>query len=137
MSFWEKIKQSLRNFMSGRNGSDDLSRVLVWVALVIYLLGAIFNLFPVLLLGMAVLIYVMFRMMSRNKAKRGYENRRYVAWRDGLRRKARQAKTRYTNRKTYRYFKCPQCKGWLRLKRGVGDVHVTCGRCKHEFDSKA
>ena len=28
MSFWEKIKQSLRNFMSGRNGADRLGLTL-------------------------------------------------------------------------------------------------------------
>ena len=29
MSFWEKIEQSLRNFMSGRNGADRLGLTLL------------------------------------------------------------------------------------------------------------
>lgn len=137
MSFWEKIKQSLRGWMSGRNGSDELSRALVWVGLILYLLGAMLGFLPLLAAGLGVYVYTIFRMMSRNTSKRAYENRRYVAWRDKLLRRGKQAKTRFANRKVYRYFKCPQCKGWLRLKRGVGEVDVTCGRCKHEFKSKA
>lgn len=137
MSFWEKIKQAFRSFMSGRNGGDDLARMLLWVGLIVYLLGMILNLMPLILIGMGVYIYVLFRMMSRNKAKRSYENRRYLAWRDKLRTKRKQAKARFDNRKVYKYFKCPKCKGWLRLKRGAGEVDVCCQRCKNEFMYRA
>jgi transcription elongation factor Elf1 len=39
--------------------------------------------------------------------------------------------------KKYKYFKCPECKSWLRLPRGVGEVTVTCGKCRHAFKQKA
>ena len=41
MSFWEKIKQTLRSFMNGRNGADHLSMALLWTGLIAYLLGSI------------------------------------------------------------------------------------------------
>ena len=41
MSFWEKIKQSLRNFMSGRNGADRLGLTLLWTGLILYILGTL------------------------------------------------------------------------------------------------
>ena len=44
MSFWEKIKQSLRSLMAGRHGIDPLSIVLVWVGLALYLLAPVWNL---------------------------------------------------------------------------------------------
>lgn len=137
MSFWERIKQAFRSFMSGRNGGDELARALLWVGLAAYFLGAILNFLPLLLLGLVIYGYVLFRMMSRNKAKRAFENRRYLGFRDRLKTKRRQAKARFQNRKVYKYFKCPNCKGWLRLKRGAGDVDVTCQRCKHEFRYRA
>ena len=41
MSFWQKIKQTLRSFMNGRNGADQLSVALLWSGLILYLLGSI------------------------------------------------------------------------------------------------
>ena len=54
MSFWEKIKQSLRNLMAGRHGADKLSMVLVWVGLGLYLLSAVLNLGVISLLSMVL-----------------------------------------------------------------------------------
>ena len=41
------------------------------------------------------------------------------------------------NRKDYKYFKCPNCKVLLRLKRGCGEKEITCVRCQHRFKQKA
>lgn len=147
MSFWEKIKQSLRSFMMGRNGTDQLSMALLWCGLTLYLLGSIFSsaqsgLFVLLgmlasLLGMASYIFCIYRIFSRNLEKRRAENRRYMAFTEKKRTERRQAKVRYQNRKTYKYFKCPGCKAWLRLKRGSGVVTVTCSRCHTSFTQKS
>ena len=87
MSFWEKIKQSLRNFMSGRNGADRLGLTLLWVGLILYILGTLIGTasgtFWLLLgsllnlAGFACYILCIFRMFSRNLPKRQAENRRF------------------------------------------------------------
>ena len=68
---WEKIKRSLARFMQGRYGSDSLGRFLVWAALILYVLGMFIpyvgGLFS--FLGLATLIYTLFRMFSRNTAR--------------------------------------------------------------------
>ena len=73
---WEKIKLSLARFMQGRYGADSLGRFLVWVALILYVLGMFIpyvgGLFS--FLGLATLIYTLFRMFSRNTARRTAEN---------------------------------------------------------------
>lgn len=147
MSFWQKIKQSLQRFMQGRNGADQLSMTLLWTGLVCYLLGSILGsvqntvvsvlgmLFS--LLGFASYIYCLFRMFSRNVEKRRAENRRYMTVMEKKRTQSRQAKVRFQNRKTYKYFKCPGCKAWLRLTRGKGVVTVTCSRCHTSFTQKS
>ena len=148
MSFWEKIKQSLRSFMMGRNGADNLSMALLWMGLILYLLGGIVGsiqvsvIFPLLgmllnLLGFAAYVYCIFRMFSRNVEKRRAENRRYVTLMEKKKTERRQAKVRFQNRKQYKYFKCPGCKAWLRLSRGKGVVTVTCSRCHTSFTQKA
>jgi len=148
MSFWEKIKQSLRRFMMGRNGADNLSVALLWTGLILYLLGSIVGsiqvsiIFPLLgmllnLLGFAAYVFCIFRMFSRNLDKRRAENRRYVTMAEKKKTERRQARVRFQNRKTYKYFKCPGCKAWLRLSRGKGVVTITCSRCHTSFTQKA
>ena len=137
MSFWEKIKQSLRNLMAGRHGIDPLSMALVWVGLGLYVISAAFNLSLLGLVAMVVYGYTIFRMFSRNEQKRADENRRYLAWKNRIQTESRQARTRFKNRKQFKYFRCPNCRAWLRLPRKAGVVTVTCGRCHNSFTQKA
>jgi len=148
MTFWQKIKQAFRSFMYGRNGADHLSMALLWAGLILYLLGGIVGsiaasvIFPILgillnMLGFACYVFCIFRMFSRNVDKRRAENRRYVTLMEKKKTERRQAKVRFQNRKTYKYFKCPGCKAWLRLSRGKGVVTVTCSRCHTSFTQKA
>lgn len=148
MSFWQKIKQSLRSFMNGRNGADQFSMALLWTGLIAYLLGSIIGsiqgspVWAVLgmvfsVVGFAAYVYCIFRMFSRNVEKRRAENRRYVTMMEKKSTERRQAKVRFQNRKKYKYFKCPGCKAWLRLSRGKGVVTVTCSRCHTSFTQKA
>lgn len=137
MPLWEKIKQTFRSFMNGRYGADELSRPLLWCGLALYLLGTVIN-FPLLmLLGAAAYVLVIYRMFSRNSEKRRAENRRYLAAKSRLQTKRSQAAARRKNRKEYKYFKCPRCKGWMRLPHKVGEVTVTCGRCQNRFKQRA
>ena len=137
MSFWQKLKQSFRSFMNGRHGADALSAPTLWLGLILYLLGAITGLGILTLLGFAAYVVMIFRMFSRNEDKRAAENRRYLAWKQRVTTKARQARNRFKNRKQYKYFKCPNCHAWLRLPRKAGVVTVTCNRCHSSFTQKA
>ena len=137
MPFWEKIKQSFRNLMAGRHGVDQLSVTLVWVGLALYLITAVAGLEVLSLLPMAIYGYTIFRMFSRNEEKRAEENRRYVTAKNKVQTNIRQARTRFKNRKEYKYFRCPNCKAWLRVPRKAGVVTVTCGRCHNSFTQKA
>ena len=146
MSFWEKIKQTLRSFMNGRNGADHLSMALLWTGLIAYLLGSIVGsvqhvLFAILgmllnLVGFAAYVFAIYRTFSRNLEKRRAENRRYVTMKEKKATERRQARVRFQNRKKDKYFKCPGCKAWLRLPRGTGVVTITCSRCHTSFTQK-
>ncbi|HIS93291.1 MAG TPA: hypothetical protein IAA84_09775 [Candidatus Alectryocaccomicrobium excrementavium] len=137
MSFWQKFKEGFRRFMAGRYGADSLSQAIIIAGLVLFLLAAFtrFGLFSIL--AMALYIWAIFRMYSRNGEKRSQENARYMAATRKLRTSVNQARTRLKNRKKYRYFRCPNCHARLRLPRGVGEVTVNCGQCKHSFRKKA
>lgn len=135
---FQKFKYALMRFMQGRYGADALGRFLVWVALAFYILG-LFIPYAWFLsyLGLAALIYTVFRMFSRNTAKRAAENAWFWNKTAKLRTSFSQAKVRFKNRKEYKYFRCPKCHAWLKLRRGAGEGTLTCGKCKHAFKAKA
>ncbi len=137
MSFWQKIKASLAQFMQGRHGADNLSMFSMFAGLAFYILDLFLGTGVLSLLGLALYIWTIFRMFSKNNEKRTAENQKYIALTGNWKTKFRQFKTRIKNRKEYKYFKCPKCHALLRLSRGCGETTVTCGRCHHEFKEKA
>lgn len=137
MSFMNKIKEALRRFMYGRRGTDELSLTLLVTALVLMLISNITGSFVLNLLSLILYGFCIFRMFSRNLTRRYEENMRYIAWRQKLKTTLSQSQARLKNFRKYKYFKCPECKSWLRLPRKVGEVTVTCGKCRHAFKKKA
>ena len=137
MTFWQRIKAGLARFMQGRHGADNLGMFTLFSGLVISLLASFLR-FPLLsFLGLALYVVTMFRMFSRNHEKRLAENRKYIELTSGWKTKSSQFVKRLKNRKDYKYFKCPNCKVLLRLKRGCGEKEITCVRCQHHFTKKA
>ena len=134
---WQKFKDGVRNFMIGRNGADQLSMAMLIAGIVLSLLTAITKLGIFNLLGLIVLILTIFLMFSRNLEKRRAENQKFVNFRANFGTNAKQLMNRLKNMKKYKYFKCPQCGARLRLPRKVGEVTVTCGKCKNQFKQKA
>ena len=134
---WQKFKDGVRNFMIGRNGADQLSMAMLIAGIVLSLLTTITRLAVFNVLGLIVLILTIFRMFSRNLEKRRAENQKFVNFRANFGTNAKQLMNRLKNMKKYKYFKCPQCGARLRLPRKVGEVTVTCGKCKNQFKQKA
>ena len=62
---------------------------------------------------------------------------KYIALTANTKTKARQFVLRQKNKKDYKYFRCPQCKVLLRMKRGTGEKEITCAKCGHQFTQKA
>ena len=137
MSFWEKIKNGLRRFMEGRSGPDELCFAILIFALVLMLVSSFFASWTLNLIALAAYVWLIFRMFSRNVEKRYAENQKYLLLRSTLKTKCSQGFVRLKNIRKYKYFKCPECHTLLRLPRKVGEVTVTCGKCRHSFKQKA
>ena len=134
---WQKIKDGFRRFMMGRHGGDQLSLTLLIVGIVLSLLSSITRIMIFYYLGLAAYIWAIFRMFSRNNAKRTAENTKYLDFTRNFKTNFSQFFVRLKNMKKYKYFRCPECKARLRLPRKVGEVTVTCGKCHHQFKQKA
>lgn len=134
---WYKIKAAIAQFMSGRNGLDNLGYTALWSGLICSLLDTFLMTGLLSLLGTALYMYAVFRLFSRNVYKRQAENQRFVQWSSGLTTKAKQFFLRLKNSKEYKYVHCSQCRTLIRLKRGVGERSVTCPKCHNAFNVKS
>ena len=127
------MKYKIMAFFSGRNGMDDLAKIIFWPSLVLMLVSSFVGVqwLGQLLywLSFAMLIYSYFRMFSRNLAKRQAENAKYVSWRSFQ-------KSRFQQRKTHRFYTCPKCRAHLRVHRGKGKISITCRTCGEKFIKK-
>ena len=137
MTFLQKIKEKLIRFMQGRHGLDNLGMFTLLTGLVISIIGSLTGSFLLALLGWALYIITIFRMFSRNQAKRAAENQKYISLTGNWKTRIRQFFIRLKNRKQYKYFRCPQCKTLLRMSRGTGEREITCARCHNQFKQKA
>ena len=137
MTFLQKIKEGLRNLMKGRRGADELSLALLIAGVVLSMLSSITRIGLFYLIGLVAYGLSIYRMFSRKIEKRYAENAKFLAFWRGWRSKLRQFINRLKNIRKYKYFKCPQCGARLRLPRKVGEVTVTCGKCRHAFKQKA
>ena len=128
MKTWlQKLENTFRRMMEGRYGSDQMGFALLAASLVL-------SLFPYTgLLGMAGLGWSVFRMMSRNIARRQAENRLFLEKTEPVRIRTGQWIVRMRNRKEYKYHRCTKCHTLIRLKRGQGERHLKCPRCGKEY----
>jgi len=137
MTFWQKIKQASARFMQGRHGVDNLGFFTLLSGLALSLIGS-FTGFGILnILGFVLYVWTLFRMFSRNNEARTAENRKYIELTSGWKTRCSQFIKRMKNRREYKYFRCPNCKVLLRLKRGCGEKEIDCVRCGHHFREKA
>ena len=134
---WTRIKMALIRFMQGRNGVDNLGYHALWGGLILFLVNMFIGSLILGLLSNVLYFYAIFRMFSRNVARRQEENRRYVSFFANWRKEVKQYFLRLKGSREYKYFRCPGCKNRLRLRRGCGEKHITCPVCKHQFDQKA
>jgi hypothetical protein len=137
MNFLQRLRESLARFMIGRHGPDNLGMFTLIGGLVCSLLGSFTGIGLFSLVGFASYVWTIFRMFSRNNDKRIAENRKYIELTSNWKLKSSQFMKRMKNSKDYKYFKCPNCKVLLRMKRGSGEKDITCIRCGHQFKAKS
>ena len=126
--FLYKLGMAARQFMTGRYGTDKLSLTMLAAAVVLSLIGGFIRVPVVNLLITAasygLMIWAIFRSLSRNTYKRYQENRKFLPLFDRLK------------DRDHRYFDCPNCDQPVRVPRGKGKIAITCPRCRERFVRK-
>ena len=141
------MKERLRRFMEGRYGADGLNRFLTVCGWVLLLLGfvlsgidsraAVITGSVLVALSWAFLILSLFRTLSKKTSQRAAETYKYFVYKNKVLGWFRRLKTRWQDRKTHRYFRCPQCRATVRVPKGKGKIRITCPKCKNQFIKKS
>lgn len=132
-----KIRNKMQNFMTGRYGTDQLSRLYLWITMACLVVSLFTKLSVFYAIGIGFLIYAYYRMFSRNVAKRYAENQKYLNWRYGLAVNKNKRKVQREQKKIYRFYKCPGCRQKVRVPKGKGKLVITCPKCHMEFIRKS
>lgn len=127
--------QKLQRFLYGRYGTDQFNLVLLVTGIVLSLCGTLFFR-PLYWLADLLLLYVLFRTFSKNIPARQRENQAFLKVWTPVKGWFGFQKRRVSERKTYKYFKCPGCKQRLRAPKGRGKIEVTCQKCHNVFQIK-
>lgn len=128
------LKNNFASWMYGRYGSDELSHFLSMVALVLLVMSLFV---PVLsILVWAILIWSTIRCFSKKIGKRQKERAVYLRITGGIKTWFKRRKNIWRDRKTHKYYKCPNCKAYLRVPKGKGEITITCPKCKNKMDKK-
>ena len=133
------MRERFARFMAGRNGNDQLNIFLLIADVVLLLLAGIFSesvgkyLYPVVFV---LLVYIYFRMFSRNVNRRREENGKFVRLKFKISAAFRVRHERWVQRRDYKFFTCPSCKTTLRVPRGQGKIKIVCRKCGTSFIKK-
>lgn len=128
--------------MYGRNGVDQMWRILFWVYLAVCILRAIIVsvtksaiLAGILdLLTTALAVYLLFRIFSKNLPKRREENQKFLNWFWKAKSNAAGAKARRAD-KDHKYFTC-KCGAVCWVPVGKGKIVITCPKCGQKINAK-
>ena len=133
----DNIMRKLNVFMRGRYGNDDMSRFLNYIILVLLVLGIFVSAF-FSNAAFALIVFVYFRMLSKNINARSSENAAFLGLKRKITTKINNFKTRFKQRKTHRFYSCPGCKVTVRISKGDGKTMttVTCPKCKTQFERR-
>ncbi len=128
-----RIRAWLQRFMYGRYGYDQLNWFLLGLYLFLYLFSVITTLGIFHTIGTVGLFWGVFRILSRNFAKRRAENARFLKVANPAIRWWKLRLTAFRD-KDHRYFKCPNCGQQLRVPKGKGKISITCRNCGTRFE---
>lgn len=130
-----------KKFMTGRYGFDYYTFILFLLSLMF--LGTRY----LWVIGVAITVYALFRVLSRNTGKRlkelngfhrifnGYIRFIYAIF-EKIRQFFRLQKRRYGERKTAVFIRCPRCKKTLRLPKNKGMLEISCPVCSISFSKR-
>ena len=127
--------------MYGRTGVDQMNQILLRGYIGVLVAEIVFNLLrlraPLVIcevLLWVLMMYILFRMFSKNLPKRREENQKFLNWFWKAKSNAAGAKARRAD-KDHKYFTC-KCGAVCRVPVGKGKIVITCPKCGQKINAK-
>lgn len=133
---FDKLKSGTMRFMAERYGNDALNISLFLFALIITVINIFLNNFMLTLISEGLVIYVLFRTLSKNRWARQQENYAFLESTRGIRNSFKLFRNNISD-KDHKYMMCPNCKQMVRVPSGRGKITVHCPKCHNRFDAKS
>lgn len=127
------MKEKLQHFMMGRYGVDSFSKFLLGVTFALCVLDLFFRNIFLHSWTLLLIVYVYYRMFSKNHSRRYQENLKFLQIKNKLTAVFHREKSHMEQRKTHHIYTCPTCKQKIRIPKGKGRICITCPKCKTEF----
>lgn len=127
------MKEKILRFMYGRYGTDQLSKFMLVVSLILLIVSSFTGNAGLYILSVVLLVYMYFRMFSKNVRKRYEENMKYLKYHHRLKNFLNTFRRDMTIRKTHHIYRCPNCSQKIKIPRHKGRVAIKCPKCYTEF----
>lgn len=123
----------MRQFMTGRYGMDQLNQYLMYGVLILLVLNIFLDSFLLRAWAIIGIVYMYFRMLSRNINRRFQENQAFqgILFRTGQ--FFKRFRFNAGEARKYKIFRCPGCGQKVRIPRGHGKVSIHCPKCGRDF----
>ncbi len=132
----KQLAQKLQQFMVGRYGNDEFTLFLSITGLILGLLANFKYLGFLYYIGAILILFGLFRTLSKNYNARRKELNWYLLWSAKPKAEIKLLINRIQKRETHRYFKCKNCKAVLRVPKGRGKIEITCPKCRAKVIKK-
>lgn len=130
------FRYKLAQFFYGRYlsyGLDALTIIITVFCLIISFVNIFVGSILLYLFQTCLLIYMLFRLFSKNISKRRQENKVFADFFNAIKASKQLHQRIKSEKNTHVYKKCPHCRVVLRLPRKPGAHTVKCPRCGESF----
>lgn len=135
-----RLRNSVSRFMYGRYGIDKFYYFLFALYFIIVLINQfVENAFvyaAIQILSLVLLVYMFFRVFSKNTYKRYAEGQKFEKIFSKFTGFFKLQRNKFRDRKTHVYRRCTSCRAVLRFRKVKGKHSATCPRCRNVFDVK-
>ena len=130
-------KQDKKDFMAGRNGSDELAVASLLVALILLIINCFAQQLWLTIINLVFIVYGLFRFFSPASAALSEQNEHFASLIGPAAPWLRDPAAAYKETRTYKHIQCPNCGQMVRVPRGKGAIRVTCPRCHEKFETRS
>lgn len=127
----------LKRFFHGRNGIDQLSLALLIFGACVLIIAQLIRMPIVGLVNYFCMFLFFYRTLSRDIAKRRYENMKYLMLVQKIKRFIKLRLRIIKEIRSHKYIRCPHCGQRIRVPRKKGRIVITCQRCSLSFGDKS